>query len=78
MDDGFQAKVLICVECGEEFIFTVGAQEYFAEKGYTEDPRRCKHCHTKMKRDRKNGIKNRLDTLPPDISNEGFSAQDSG
>ena len=33
-------KILICVDCGEEFIFTVGAQEYFAEKGYTEDPKR--------------------------------------
>ncbi len=78
MANGFQAKILICVECGEEFIFTVGAQEYFAERGYTEEPRRCKHCHMKYKRDRKNGIKEGLDTIPPDITSEGFSARDTG
>lgn len=48
-------KILICVDCGEEFIFTVGAQEYFAEKGYTEDPKRCKHCYMIHKRGKSNG-----------------------
>jgi hypothetical protein len=54
MDSVFKPKILICVECGEEFIFTAGAQEYFAEKGYTEDPKRCKHCYMKHKRDKRN------------------------
>jgi len=50
MDSGFQTKILICAECGEEFVFTVGAQEYFAEKGYTEDPKLCKSCYMQRKR----------------------------
>jgi len=50
MTDGFEARVLICCECGEEFVFTVEAQEYFAERGYTDDPKRCKACHTKYKK----------------------------
>ncbi|MEW5923870.1 MAG: zinc-ribbon domain containing protein [Candidatus Zixiibacteriota bacterium] len=53
MDSGFEPKVLICVECGQEFVFTANAQEYFAEKGYTEDPKRCKHCYMKHKRDKR-------------------------
>ncbi len=50
MTDGFRPKFLICSECNEEFVFTVQAQEYFAERGYTEDPKRCKTCHTKYKK----------------------------
>jgi hypothetical protein len=49
-------KILICVECGEEFVFTVNAQEYFAERGYSEDPKRCKHCYMKHKRDKRNDV----------------------
>ncbi|UCG62058.1 MAG: zinc-ribbon domain containing protein [Candidatus Zixiibacteriota bacterium] len=50
MTGGFEPKFLICTECNEEFVFTVAAQEYFAERGYTEDPKRCKTCHTKYKK----------------------------
>ena len=50
MTSGFEPKILICSECGEEFVFTVAAQEYFAERGYTEDPKRCKTCHTRYKK----------------------------
>ncbi len=46
-------RILICVECGEEFVFTVGAQEYFQEKGYHQSPKRCKACHSKYKREKK-------------------------
>ncbi len=53
MESGFETKILICAECGEEFVFTVAAQEYFAEKGYTEDPKLCKSCYMQRKRDRK-------------------------
>ncbi|MEW6412933.1 MAG: zinc-ribbon domain containing protein [Candidatus Zixiibacteriota bacterium] len=50
MTDGFVPKFLICTECNEEFVFTIAAQEYFAERGYTEDPKRCKACHTRYKK----------------------------
>jgi len=50
MTNGYEPRVLICCECGEEFVFTGAAQEYFAERGYTEDPKRCKACHTKYKK----------------------------
>jgi uncharacterized protein (DUF983 family) len=50
MVDGFQPRVLICSECGEEFVFTVKAQQYFVERGYTDDPKRCKACYTQIKK----------------------------
>ena len=50
MSNRFEPRVLICCECGEEFVFTAAAQQYFAERGYTEDPKRCKFCHTKYKK----------------------------
>ena len=52
---GFESRVLLCCECGEEFVFTLEAQEYFAERGYTEDPRRCKACYTRYKKAQRNG-----------------------
>jgi hypothetical protein len=54
MESGFEPKILICRECGQEFVFTGAAQQYFAEKGYTEDPKRCKSCHTKYKKSQRN------------------------
>lgn len=50
MVDGFKPRVLICCECDEEFVFTAAAQEYFIERGYTEDPKRCKACYTQLKK----------------------------
>lgn len=53
MDYGFKPRFLVCKQCNEEFVFTVQAQEYFAEKGYTEDPKRCKTCHTEYKKNQR-------------------------
>jgi hypothetical protein len=50
MAGGFKPRVLICCECKQEFVFTVAAQEYFAERGYSEDPKRCKSCYTQFKK----------------------------
>jgi len=40
----FQDKTLRCRDCGAEFVFSVGEQEYFATKGYVNDPTRCLSC----------------------------------
>ncbi len=34
-------KTLTCVECGNDFTFTVGEQEFFASRGFSNEPRRC-------------------------------------
>ncbi|MFW6150654.1 MAG: zinc-ribbon domain containing protein [Chloroflexota bacterium] len=45
----FEDKTLECVECGEEFVFTAGEQEFFASKGYTNEPKRCPACRAARK-----------------------------
>jgi len=55
MVDGFGPRVLICCECDEEFVFTAAAQQYFAERGYAEDPKRCKSCYTQFKKSQRTG-----------------------
>ncbi len=34
-------KTLTCEECGNDFTFTVGEQEFFASRGFTNEPKRC-------------------------------------
>ena len=44
-----QDKTLTCKDCGAEFIFTVSEQEFYAEKGFTNEPQRCKACRNARK-----------------------------
>lgn len=43
-----QDKRLTCVGCGREFVFTVGEQTFFREKGLTNEPKRCKQCKARQ------------------------------
>ena len=45
-------KTLVCVDCGDEFVFTASEQEFFAEKGFTNEPKRCPDCRAKRKQSR--------------------------
>ena len=44
----YEDKTLVCKGCGNEFIFTAGEQEFYAERGYQE-PLRCKSCRQARK-----------------------------
>jgi CxxC-x17-CxxC domain-containing protein len=43
----FQDKVLKCVDCGTDFIFTAGEQLFFHDKQFKNEPKRCKNCKSK-------------------------------
>ena len=43
----FQDKVLKCVDCGAEFVFTAGEQLFFFDKQFKNEPKRCKPCKAK-------------------------------
>lgn len=45
-------KIISCVECGADFTFTVGEQEFHLSKGFTNDPKRCPTC----RRARRDGV----------------------
>ena len=40
----FEERTLACVECNQSFIFTADDQQYHADKGYTNEPKRCPNC----------------------------------
>ncbi len=45
----YQDITLKCKDCGEEFVFTAGEQEFYAEKGFQNQPQRCKTCRDARK-----------------------------
>ena len=49
-----QDQTLTCVDCGEEFTWSAGEQEFFREKGFTNPPGRCKQCRQAKKEQRDN------------------------
>lgn len=50
----YQDKTLKCADCGAEFVFTAGEQEFHASKGFTTEPRRCPACR-KARKQQKGG-----------------------
>ena len=45
----YEDKTLVCKDCGQEFVFTAGEQEFYAEKGFQNEPQRCKDCRAAKK-----------------------------
>ncbi len=50
-----QDKILTCRDCGREFVFTASEQEFFAQKGFTNEPGRCPECRAARKASRHDG-----------------------
>ena len=48
----YEDKTLVCKDCGKEFVFTAGEQEFYAEKGFQNEPLRCKECRDARKASR--------------------------
>ena len=49
----YEDRTLSCVECGQSFTFSADDQAYHADKGYTNEPKRCPACR-QAKRSRRN------------------------
>jgi len=50
----YEDKTLVCKDCGNEFVFTAGEQAFYAEKGFQNEPTRCKSCRDARKASRNN------------------------
>jgi CxxC-x17-CxxC domain-containing protein len=48
----YTEKSLQCADCGKSFPFTVEEQEFFATKGFTNEPRRCPTCRSTRRAER--------------------------
>jgi CxxC-x17-CxxC domain-containing protein len=51
----YQDKSIQCSDCGTTFSFTAQEQEFFASKGYTNEPKRCPACRQSRKATRGGG-----------------------
>ena len=47
-------KTLVCKDCGADFVFTEGEQQFYAEKGFDNEPHRCPDCRKARKAARRN------------------------
>ena len=47
--DMYEDKNLVCKECGNEFVFTAGEQAFYAERGFQNEPKKCKACRDARK-----------------------------
>jgi CxxC-x17-CxxC domain-containing protein len=52
----FQDKTLTCVDCDQPFVFTAGEQEFFAQKGFQNAPKRCKACKATKRGGERSGL----------------------
>jgi CxxC-x17-CxxC domain-containing protein len=37
-------KMLTCKDCGAQFVFSAREQQFFADKGFVNQPQRCREC----------------------------------
>ena len=49
----FEDRTLVCEGCGNEFVFTAGEQQFYAEKGFENDPKRCPDCRKARKEEKR-------------------------
>jgi len=47
----FDDKTLICQDCNKEFVWSAGEQEFFAQKGFQNVPKRCPDCRKQRRKE---------------------------
>ncbi len=48
-------RTLSCVDCGVEFIHSAADQEFYAQRGFASDPKRCASCRASRRMARDSG-----------------------
>ena len=61
----YSEKNLQCSDCGRSFPFTIEEQEFFATKGYTNEPKRCPECRATRRTERFGNGGNSYDNRGP-------------
>ena len=57
-------KTLTCCECGREFTFTTGEQEFYQSRGLMNEPRRCSECRATRRMERRGSWSEPRRTFP--------------
>lgn len=48
-------RTLTCVDCGQEFIHSADDQQYYVDKGFSSEPKRCVSCRASRRAARDGG-----------------------
>ncbi len=59
----FQDRTLKCADCGEDFVFSASEQEFYRDKGYENDPKRCQSCRQQRKQQRRSSDRKMYDAV---------------
>ena len=59
----YEDKSLKCKYCGAEFVFTSGEQEFYASKGFENEPQRCPACREEKQRNKRANKKNAVTVI---------------
>lgn len=59
----FTDKTLACQDCGSDFTFTEGEQQFYQEKGFQNEPKRCPDCRKQKKTERRGSGSRNLFTV---------------
>jgi CxxC-x17-CxxC domain-containing protein len=62
----FVDETLKCRECGNDFVFTIGEQEFYQQKGLMNKPARCPNCRA-ARRAASGGSGNRSERAPREM-----------
>lgn len=70
----YEDRTIVCADCGQDFTFTASEQAFYAEKGFTDAPKRCKACRQarKVQRNAATG-----DSSGGDSSSSSYSSDSS-
>ncbi|MFQ5592382.1 MAG: zinc-ribbon domain containing protein [Phycisphaerae bacterium] len=53
----FEDKTLVCVDCDQEFVHSAEDQAFYSERGFLNEPKRCRECRGKRKNQRGRGAR---------------------
>lgn len=59
----FEDRTLTCADCGSEFVFTASEQEFYREKGFENDPKRCPTCRQARKQQKRSNDRPMYDAI---------------
>lgn len=54
----YKDKIIRCIDCGNEFVFTARDQAFYKDQGFNNEPKRCKQCRDKKKTEKRNYNRN--------------------
>jgi CxxC-x17-CxxC domain-containing protein len=60
----FADKTLTCRDCGAEFVFTAGEQEFYQSRGLRNEPSRCPNCRATRRQSRFSSSGSRREMYP--------------